>query len=60
MRIEAAGPGACRRSDEVIVEAKLFGVGGLIESSVEKEVRSGWSKELTFLARWLKRQARPA
>lgn len=55
IRVEAEGEGQCRRSDEVTVEAKLFGLGGLIESTVEKEIRSSWSKEFAFLRRWLAR-----
>ena len=43
----------CRRTDDVIVEAHMFGVGGLIESTVEKEVRSAWLREFAFLKRWL-------
>jgi len=53
MRIEPAGEGSCRRSDTVEIEAKMFGIGGMIESTVEKEVRAGWAKEVAFLKRWL-------
>jgi hypothetical protein len=53
IRVTAEGDGKCRRSDEVVIEAKMFGVGGLIESTVEKEVRASWDKELAFLRRWL-------
>ena len=54
IKIEAAGEGKCRRTDTCTLEAKIFGVGGLVESSTEKEVRSAWSKETVFLTRWLK------
>jgi hypothetical protein len=53
IRVEAAGDGKCRRTDDVVVEAHMFGVGGIIESTVEKEVRSAWLKEFAFLERWL-------
>ncbi len=53
VRIEPAGEGQCRRHDEVVIEGKIFGVGGLIESTAEKEVRSSSAKELVFLKRWL-------
>jgi hypothetical protein len=56
VRVEAAGEGRCRRIDEVSVEAKIFGIGGLIESSAEKEVKSAWAKEATFMKRWLEKQ----
>src|SRR3990167_2971679 len=37
MRVEAAGPGKVRRIAEIVNEAKIFGLGGLIESSAEKQ-----------------------
>jgi hypothetical protein len=55
IRIEPAGEGKSRRTDDVTIEAKVFGIGGLIESTVEKELRSSWSKELPFLREWLKK-----
>src|SRR6185369_13331599 len=39
VRIEPMGDGQCRRHDEVIVEGKIFGLGGVIESTAEKEIR---------------------
>jgi hypothetical protein len=54
VRIEPISDTECRRSDEVIIEGKMFGVGGLIESTAEKEVKASWPKELGFLERWLK------
>jgi uncharacterized protein DUF2505 len=53
IRVAPAGDGKCRRTDEMQIEAKMFGVGGIIESTVEKEVRSVWTKELAFLTQWL-------
>lgn len=52
IRIEAKGDGI-RRYDEATLEAKIFGVGKLIESSTETEIRSAWEKETAFLRRWL-------
>jgi hypothetical protein len=52
-RIEPAGDGQCRRNDEVIVEGKIFGLGGIIESTAEKEVRASSAKEHAFFLRWL-------
>jgi hypothetical protein len=54
IRVEPAANGKCRRTDDVTVEAKMFGIGGIIESTVEKELRSSWSKELPFLREWIK------
>jgi len=53
VRIEASGDGHCRRTDEFTIEAKIFGLGSLIESSIEKELRSARTKEYAFLVRWL-------
>ena len=56
VRIEPTADGKCRRNDEVIIEGKLFGVGGLIESTAEKEVRASFGKELAFFQRWLEKR----
>ena len=57
VRIEAAGEGKCKRTDEVTIEAKIFGVGGLIEKTAESETRSFWDKSTPFMKRWLKEHA---
>lgn len=53
VRVEPAGDGQCRRSDEVIIEGKIFGLGAIIEATAEKEVRSSSAKEHAFFLRWL-------
>jgi hypothetical protein len=53
VRVEPAGNGHCRRTDDFCIEAKIFGLGSLIESSIEKELQSARAKEYAFLARWL-------
>jgi len=53
VRIEPMGDAQCRRHDEVIVEGKIFGLGGVIESTAEKEIRASWDKERAFFERWL-------
>lgn len=57
IRIVDGGNGTSLRTDTAEVEARVFGVGGLIESSVEKELERSWDKELAFVTKWL---ARPA
>lgn len=49
LRVEAAGEGKCRRVVEIVMEAKVFGLGGLIESSAEKQLREGWDKSARFM-----------
>ena len=50
---EPIGDNKCRRISEIEMEAKVFGLGGLIESSSEKEMRNGWEKSASFMNRWL-------
>jgi hypothetical protein len=52
-RIEPVGDAQCRRNDEVVVEGKIFGLGGIIESTAEKEVRASSAKEHAFFLRWM-------
>lgn len=60
MRIEPAGHGKVRRIAEIVNEAKIFGIGGLIESSAEKQLREGWDRSARFMNRYLAEQAKPA
>ncbi len=53
MRIEAAGPGKVRRVADIIIEAKVFGLGGVIEGAAEKNLRDGWDKSATFMNQWI-------
>ncbi len=53
LRIEAVGDKKVRRVAEMVIEAKVFGVGGLIESSAEKQLRQGWDHSATFTNRWI-------
>lgn len=55
-RIEPAGPDQCRRTDTWSIEAKVFGLGSLLEATIHKELQSGREKEYAFLARWLMRR----
>ena len=53
LRVEPLGPGKVRRVAELLNEAKIFGVGGLIESSAEKELRAGWDRSAVFMNKWI-------
>ncbi|HEY7956276.1 MAG TPA: DUF2505 family protein [Polyangia bacterium] len=53
VRVEPIGDAQCRRHDEVIIEGKIFGLGGVIEATAEKEVRASSAKEHTYFLRWL-------
>ena len=54
MRVEAAGPGKCRRTAEITMEANITFIGGMIESMGEKQLREGWDKSAQFFNRWIK------
>ncbi|MDB4278618.1 DUF2505 domain-containing protein [Deltaproteobacteria bacterium] len=55
-RIEASSDGHCRRTDTFSIEAKIFGLGSLIESTIDKELQSARAREYAFLTRWLESQ----
>jgi hypothetical protein len=47
-RTESIGGGRIRRSAEITLEAKVFGLGGVIESTFKKAVHDGWEKATAF------------
>lgn len=53
VRIEPVGSDKVRRIAEIEIEAKIFGVGGLIESSGEKQLRQGWDESAAFMNKYL-------
>lgn len=53
MRIEVVGDNRVRRVAELVNEAKVFGLGGLIESSAEKQLREGWDLSAKFFNTWI-------
>ncbi|MBI4955149.1 MAG: DUF2505 family protein [Myxococcales bacterium] len=57
VRVEAAGERRVKRIVDVTIAAKVFGVGGLLESTTEKETRAGWDKSGAFMDRWVKEHA---
>lgn len=54
MRAEALDGGArCRRVIEFTVEAKIFGVGGIFESTAEDNMRQSYDKSAAFMNKWI-------
>jgi hypothetical protein len=53
VRAERISDTKCRRVAEMQVEAKIFGLGGLIESTTEKQLREGWDKSAAFMNKWV-------
>ncbi|MEZ4394880.1 MAG: DUF2505 domain-containing protein [Polyangiales bacterium] len=53
LRMEALGPNRCRRIIDVTTEAKVMLVGGVLESTAEKNVRDGYDKGARFFNQWI-------
>jgi hypothetical protein len=53
VRVEAIGDDKVRRIAEMDVQAKVFAVGGLIESSAEKQMRDGWDRSANFMNKFI-------
>ncbi len=51
--VVAIGDNKVRRTAEITMEAKVFMIGGLIESSGEKQLREGWDKSAVFMNKYL-------
>jgi hypothetical protein len=56
VRCDPAGEGKCRRTCELSVEAKVFGIGTVIETALEKDLRSGWERAASFMNAWIKKR----
>ena len=54
IKAEPAGDGKVLRISDFQYEAKVFAIGGILESAFEKSLRSGWEKSAEFLNNWLK------
>ena len=53
VRVEDAGGGKCRRIAEITIEAKIFGVGKMIEKTSEKEMTDGWNDSAVAMNKWI-------
>lgn len=54
VRVEPLGEDRCRRTADLWTEAKIFGIGGVVERAAEKNMRDGWSKGAQWMNRWIK------
>ncbi|MBM4374113.1 MAG: DUF2505 domain-containing protein [Deltaproteobacteria bacterium] len=54
VRCEAAGPDRCKRIMQMEFEAKIFGVGSIIEAFSEGEMKKGWDQSAAYMNRWVK------
>ena len=55
VRCESLGEGKSQRVVDVSIEAKILGLGGVLESSAEKSYRSTWARSADFLNDFLRR-----
>jgi hypothetical protein len=53
MRLEPAGAGKVRRIAEILIEAKIFGLGGMIEGMADKSLKEGWENSAKFMNKWI-------
>lgn len=54
VRVEAKGADKCTRVVDIVLEAKVFGLGGMIEKMSEKSFRDGWGKSADVFNKKLK------
>ena len=53
MKILPAGDGKVKRVVELLIEAKIFGIGGMVESTTEKQLKEGWDSSAVFMNKWI-------
>lgn len=53
MRIEPVGEGKVRRVVDLLIEAKIFAIGGMVESTTEKQLTDGWNDSAKFMNKWI-------
>ena len=59
-RVEPAAADRCRRVADLWVDAKIFGLGGLVEKAAEKNMRKGWAESARWMNAWIDRAEEPA
>ncbi len=54
VRIQKVGDKKVKRVVDLTIEAKIFGIGGMVESTTEKQLRDGWNDSAVFMNKWIK------
>jgi hypothetical protein len=57
VHVVSRGENQCRRSYDAVVQAKLFGLGGLLEERVLADVEKSLNRAAEHTAAWLKKPA---
>lgn len=60
LRVEAASAGKCKRIADLWVEAKIIGIGKMVERAAEKNMRDGWTRSATWMNGYLAEHPDPA
>ena len=60
LRVELLGPDRIRRVADAEVEARIFGMGGIMESGMEKQMIEGWTAGAAFTNKWIADGKAPA
>lgn len=60
MRVEPIGENKIRRIADATLECKIFGVGGMVESNMEKALIDGWAAGASFINKWIAEGKAPA
>ena len=53
LRVEPLGENKIRRHVEMLIEAKVFGIGGMLESTAEKQLKDGWDNSATYMNKYI-------
>ena len=53
MCVEPASQGCARLVSSFEIKAKMFGIGSLLESTLEKYMRQAWDRSSLFMHEWL-------
>ncbi|MFO0552449.1 MAG: DUF2505 domain-containing protein [Polyangiaceae bacterium] len=53
LHLEPIGDNKVRRHVEMLIEARVFGIGGMLESTAEKQLRDGWESSAKFMNKWI-------
>jgi hypothetical protein len=51
MRIERISDSRVRRVADIVLECRVFGLGGMLEKTFEKAIRDGWGKSADHMSR---------
>ncbi|HEX4341038.1 MAG TPA: DUF2505 domain-containing protein [Polyangiaceae bacterium] len=51
---ERTGDNSCRRIYDAVVNAKVFGIGGMIENRILADIKQSYDKAAEFTNRWIK------